>query len=116
MLEITGFNILHPNRPQVQRTVSHILKSVLKQNQILHTLVSSFVSFCLEVKKWKKRTMGKNMACGKRMVPMRRGDHKITNVIKYKNSKLRQVSRDDPGSSYNDGAISDSVFWRTTAK
>jgi len=30
------------------------------------------------------------------------GGHKITDVITYKNSKIRQVSGDDPGSSYND--------------
>ena len=56
------------------------------------------------------------MACGMRMILMRKGDHKITDVIKYQNSKIRQVSGDDPGSSYNDGEISDSVFWQTTAK
>jgi hypothetical protein len=49
------------------------------------------------------------------MILMRMGGHKITDVIKYKNSKIRQVRGDDPGSSYKDGEIMDSVFWQTTA-
>jgi hypothetical protein len=56
------------------------------------------------------------VAGGRRMILMRKGGHKITDVIKYKNTKIRQVSGDDPGSSYNDGDIMDSVFWQTAAK
>jgi hypothetical protein len=56
------------------------------------------------------------MACGRKKILMRMGGHKITDVIKYRNSKIRQVTVDDPRRSYNDGEILDSVFWQTTEK